>query len=459
MRLPIPSLRQDLEARFRSDGTVDVRDPRLLQIFTLDADDYRLAQRFDGRTAEAVASALGNGVTPGQVVEVAEELDELSLLDTPEARAREPDRSNLTPYGQTSATRRRLRVLPEPYGEPRWGCQACGACCHGLTVEVSRAEEARIDPSLYPDILQGEPFAEWSFVDPDQPARRVLRQVDERRGACIFLDEGGLCSVHARQGMEAKPDACQIFPHVVMHVPGGPPRLTLRLNCESMHETHESGPTTRSQIPDVVRILKTHPAITAPREVEWFGETIAFREYDAYVQRAIDHLETSDDVGLALQAIDDELCERRARRARRGFGRRLPAYLKAERSGPAPVEEGGYGQHVQRLKRWPEALAAMAAGRRPPRVSAPVGRFLTRQLTQALYGLGPLHWPDAGFGLTGFVLAGEAILHAVGPRGRLKTANTAFSVFTAPLLETTHHAWPMLEAIDEEYVECLKEEL
>jgi hypothetical protein len=42
----------------------------------------------------------------------------------------------------------------------RWSCHACGACCHGLVVEISREEESRIDAKLYPDLLGAEHFAE-----------------------------------------------------------------------------------------------------------------------------------------------------------------------------------------------------------------------------------------------------------------------------------------------------------
>lgn len=42
----------------RNNGTVDVRDPHLLQIYTLDADDYRVAEHFDGSPAAELAQKL-----------------------------------------------------------------------------------------------------------------------------------------------------------------------------------------------------------------------------------------------------------------------------------------------------------------------------------------------------------------------------------------------------------------
>lgn len=461
-RAPLPALRRDLQVRYRRDGSVDVRDPRLLQIYTLDADEWRWARRFDGRrTAPEVSAALQAAdvaVSSRRLERVARELDELALLDTPEARRREPRGEDRTPYGQTSATRRRLRVLPEPLDEPRWSCGACGACCHGLTVELSKAEADRIDPSLYPDLLDGEPFVEWSFVDPERPAQRVLRQVPERGNACVFLDDRGLCSIHARQGPTAKPDACQIFPHVLVHVPGGPPRMALRLNCETMHETFEHGPRTVQDRDEVIRISETLPAIRAAPEVERFGEEIPFRVYDGWITEVMEALGEGPLTPEALQTVDRRFLDRRAHRARRAFGRNVSRYLDRERRGALPVESGAYASLVAKLPRAQDALDAMAAGEPPPTVTQRVGRFLTRQARQALYGLGPLQLPDAGYALVAFVLALEAVLHAVGPRGRLPTANRAFAVFTAPLLETTHHAWPILEALDRDWAEHLKAE-
>jgi len=459
----VPALRRDLEVRFRRDGTVDVRDPRLLQLYTLDAEEYRWAQTFDGRrTAQQISAGLRErhpDVSPRRVREIAREFDELALLDTPRARKLKPRAEDQTPYGQTSSTRKRLRVLPQALDEPRWACHACGACCHGLTVEINKAEADRIDASLYQDILQGEDFAEWSFVDPEKPVQRVLRQVPERNNACIFLDDRGLCSIHARQGIEYKPDPCQIFPHVVTHVPNGPPRLTMRLNCETMHQTFETGPLTVQDREEVLRISKTLPGIRAATEVEWFGEVIPFRDYDAIISALLEDVGEGPLGPDVLAAIDRDHLARRARRARRAFGRSLLRYVASERDGPLPVESGGYASVLDRLPRAEAALQAMSRGEAPPSVSERVGRFLTRQARQALYGLGPLQLPDAGYGLTGFVLALEAMLHAVGPRGRLATANRAFIAFSAPLLETTHHAWPILEALDRDWAAQLKKDL
>ena len=39
---------------------------------------------------------------------------------------------------------------------------------------------------------------------------RLGHQAD---GACVFLDERGLCRIHAKFGEQAKPLACRIYPY------------------------------------------------------------------------------------------------------------------------------------------------------------------------------------------------------------------------------------------------------
>ncbi|MEL6187203.1 MAG: YkgJ family cysteine cluster protein, partial [Myxococcota bacterium] len=236
----IPALRDDLEVTRRPDGQVDVRDPRLLNVFTLDSEYLEVAVHFDGlrgakEVVEAHRLADKKKIRPKEVKAIAEEMDALLLLDTEEAATATPNMENTSPQPLLgpAPSSHRLRVLPQTPASSAWSCQACGACCHGLVVELTEAEEARIDASLYQDVLDGQGFAYDAFVDPELPAVRVLRQRVEDRHACVFLAEDGRCLVHARQGPESKPDACQIFPYMVVHVPGRTPHLAMRTNCQS----------------------------------------------------------------------------------------------------------------------------------------------------------------------------------------------------------------------------------
>jgi hypothetical protein len=152
-----------------------------------------------------------------------------------------------------------------------------------------------------------------------------------------------------------------------------------------------------------------------------------------------------------LAAVDRRHLGGRVARARRRYGRGLLRYVEEERSSAQLREGATYFASLARVKRGRAALAAMAAGRRPPAVAPRVEAFLRRQLANAIYLGAPLHAPDAGLGLAVLFLALEAALHALGPRGSLREANHAVDVFTAPLIETEEHLWPLLAAIAPEY--------
>lgn len=449
---PIPPLRSDLEIQRGDNGTVDVRDPHLIQVFTLPAEDFELARFFDGkRTADEVHAELkakDRPATRRRIERVAEELQDIFLLDTAEVWKQEPVVENTAPCPQLAPTRRKLRVLPTAQPEARWTCHACGACCHGLAVEITEEEEARIDPSLYGDILGDRHFAVDAFIDPDQPAARVLRQRFEDNQACVFLMEDGLCAVHSRQGKHAKPDACQIFPHVVLQVPGGRPRLALRLNCETMHETSEAGPQIQTEAAEVLHILKTSPSHRVPKSTLFLGKVRTFEEVNAIFERLYGMLYEGGVRVDSLDRIDRKLFRGRVGRARSRFGARMLEYLEEEQNSPVRLEGGGYTRQVRRLRRGVDAFKAMERGLSLPPLPERVEKFFVGQMRNALYGCGPWNLPDTGFAAVGLMLALEAMAHAVGSKGRLKTANTAFIVFSGPILEMTAHAWPVLEAID-----------
>lgn len=440
-----------------------MRDPRLLQVFSLDKADWMIAQLFDGRRdAATVAAGLatqGFRIPAARIEQIARDYEEIFLLDTPAARRARPTPDNNPPWSQLEAGRRRLKVLPVAQPEARWDCHQCGACCHGLAVELSPAEVARIDAALYRDVLGDQPFYERAFIDPDAPAKRVLRHRPGKREACVFLGDDQLCLIHKRQGAAAKPNACQAFPLIVVHVPVGPPRLGLRVNCESMGKSFEDGPRVSDSAAFAKGLGTRIGSQRVDGEILYFQEVVSFAELEATFRQIVAVLAKEGPTPKALEQIDRQFLGGRLGRTRVPYAQRLLRYLKAEANPEIPVEEGGYGAQLARLPKALPALAALAKGRRRPLVGARVRRFLARQLDNVLYLYGPAHWPDAGFGLLGLFLGLEAALLAIGPRGTLSTASRAFMVFTSPVLETTTHAWPILDAIDRRYAQRLRKEL
>ncbi len=462
VELAIPQLRDDLEVQARDQGMVDIRDPHLLRIYSISEVDYRIARYFDHeKDAEKVFKALPRElrkqVNLEWVESVAEELDELYLLDTEEAWAQEPEGTG-PPPSLLRDTRRKVRSKPAADDSARWSCHACGKCCHGLVVELTEEEESRIDVELYRDIVGKDGhFAEDSFIDPDSSAKRVLKQRTDEGYACIFLQDDGLCAVHARQGMEAKPDPCQIFPYSLIHLPKGKPRISMRTSCHTMHETYLTGEASRESIPEVLRVLNTSSALAVPKKVPFFGQERNFSEVDEICLQIKAFAEEEGINPDSLDEIDHRWLNGRVADSISSFGDKLQEYVAAEKA-DIPIEVGSLEAHLKVFPKYSHALKMMSAGIEPEFPRDKVSQFLARQFGHALYGAGAFNLPDTGYALVALVLALHACLHGVGPKGQLRSANKAYIAFTIPVLENTSHIWPVLEAIDMDYAQKLKKE-
>ncbi len=461
---PIAPLRDDLQMQSRPNSTVDVRDPFLMQVFTIERHEIELAQHFDGKlSARQVARILDAGETarfkPKDILRIARDLEYIDLLDVPEVWEKSPVTGNSTPFTVIENSSKKLRVLPEPEPNGHWSCGACGACCHGLAVEVNAQEESRIDASLYEDILGEHGFIEEAFIDPTRPAVRILRQRAEANAACIFLQKDGYCAVHARQNMQAKPDACQIFPNMVIHTPDKKVRLAMRTNCRTMHESFESGQPVQEHREHVLRILQTSGTYQLPKQMHVFGDYVAYSETETLRTRVNQVFEADGINHESIRALDREIMEGRVKAARRDYGKSMLAYIKKESDSEFEVVQGGITSYFKPIKRGLSALEAMKQGKKAPKPSKKVQNFLKAQMRHVLYAGGPMTFPDVGLGYVALLLALEATLHTVGARGGLKTANDAFIAFTMPIIENTAHAWPILDVLDADFAQRLREDL
>lgn len=120
----------------------------------------------------------------------------------------------------------RLPVLVVPLATQRYSCHGCGDCCRDFTVELSESDRARLASQQWKERL-GEP------VSVEFRGRTYLRQRAD--GACIFLQNDGLCRVHAEFGFEQKPLACRVFPFSL--APGPDTALAgINFACRSVRE-------------------------------------------------------------------------------------------------------------------------------------------------------------------------------------------------------------------------------
>ena len=114
-----------------------------------------------------------------------------------------------------------------------WSCHNCSGCCRQHLIEITDDERRRIEQQNWAgdDTLPGDrPLVEWHAGPPWKKRYRLAHQAD---GACVFLDERGLCRIHAKFGEDAKPLACRIYPYA-FHPSGKEVVVSLRFSCPSV---------------------------------------------------------------------------------------------------------------------------------------------------------------------------------------------------------------------------------
>lgn len=110
-----------------------------------------------------------------------------------------------------------------------WSCHNCGGCCREHLIEITEDEKRRIEK-------QG-----WKASDGISMERPVIQKIGRGRyrlahqadGACVFLDDQGLCRIHAKFGEPAKPLACRVYPYAY-HPAGNRLAVSLRFSCPSV---------------------------------------------------------------------------------------------------------------------------------------------------------------------------------------------------------------------------------
>ena len=111
-----------------------------------------------------------------------------------------------------------------------WSCHNCGGCCRQHAIYITDAEEQRIVGQQWVD-LPDWPAEKGLFVaDGPRGQKRLATRAD---GACVFLDERGLCRIHGKFGEAAKPLACRIYPYA-FHPAGEGLTVSLRFSCPSV---------------------------------------------------------------------------------------------------------------------------------------------------------------------------------------------------------------------------------
>ena len=109
-----------------------------------------------------------------------------------------------------------------------WSCHNCGGCCREHQIGITDEEKRRIEKQGWTE-ADGIP-TDRPLIIPLGTAWRLNHRDD---GACVFLNEQGLCRIHAKFGEPAKPLACQVYPYAV-HPSGASVTTSLRFSCPSV---------------------------------------------------------------------------------------------------------------------------------------------------------------------------------------------------------------------------------
>src|SRR5579863_3499514 len=114
-----------------------------------------------------------------------------------------------------------------------WCCHNCGGCCRQHAIEITQEEYERIKGQGWtgqPGYGPEQPLFEWHAGPPWKKRYRLAHRSD---GACVFLNEQGLCRIHAKFGEPAKPLACRVYPYA-FHPAGKEITVSLRFSCPSV---------------------------------------------------------------------------------------------------------------------------------------------------------------------------------------------------------------------------------
>lgn len=268
---------------------------------------------------------------------------------------------------------RRVSLTILDLNDQRYSCHGCGDCCRDFSVQLREEDLDRLERQGWEEEL-GEP------VTVEFRGQRYLRQRED--GACLFLQDDGLCRIHARHGFHEKPVACRLFPFNLAPDARGT-HAGLNFACQSVRANR--GGTLSSHRGDLERALREVPesrAVAPPRlagelradaaEVDvvsgrldlwleraeiplairldgfaWIAESLGKASFDQVRGARLGEL-----MDLLLQALPDELVHLPVEPAGRGQRRQLRQAVFARIEDPRFTGDEKRPRLSARLEQW-----------------------------------------------------------------------------------------------------------
>lgn len=129
-----------------------------------------------------------------------------------------------------------------------WSCHNCGGCCREHLIEITEEEKRRIEKQHWKE-SDGVSLAKPLIQKIGTGRYRLAHQDD---GACVFLDDKGLCRIHAKFGEPAKPLACRVYPYAYHPAGRDDLSVSLRFSCPSV--VQNLGPPVTEQQAELSRL-------------------------------------------------------------------------------------------------------------------------------------------------------------------------------------------------------------
>ena len=159
-----------------------------------------------------------------------------------------------------------------------WSCHNCSGCCKQHVIEITPAEKQRI-------VDQGWTEADGVPNGGTVPFKYGARLAHQEDGACIFLNDDGLCKIHAKFGEEAKPLACRIYPYA-FHPAGNRVTVSLRFSCPSVVENKgRSVESNRDEIRSIANLVVPKQITEEEPPKLTSKQTVAWNDFHKFVER------------------------------------------------------------------------------------------------------------------------------------------------------------------------------
>lgn len=183
-----------------------------------------------------------------------------------------------------------------------WSCHNCGGCCRQHEIDLTPEEHQRIlaqNWTAEDGILAGQPVVAWKSGPFWKKRYRLAHQAN---GACVFLDEHGLCRIHAKFGEEAKPLPCRIYPYT-FHPAGKGATVSLRFSCPSVvgNLGKKVSQQTR-ELQEIAALVVPAKAVDLPPPAISCGQSVSWPDFRRFTE-ALEDSVTDKSVPLTVRLM------------------------------------------------------------------------------------------------------------------------------------------------------------